>query len=333
MRKVSVIVPIYKVEDYLEACLSSITEQTYPHLEIVCVNDANPDNGVTILRRLMRQDPRIKLVHHEVNRGLGAARNTGLRHATGFYVKFVDGDDALVPESIETLVSALEDTGADWAFGDFHVLDEHGGRRSRSPFHVADLEATARNGVLDISMNPNALNGMWPSAWMGLWRADRIEATASRFPENLHFEDHEFFFDYGFQSRTAIYVNRPLYVYRGNRPGQITRDVSDRVFDIFVVIERLFPIFARHLEGEELKRFSARTAVRLIAERTWAMPDQGSMVEAYRTRAAAFLARFPREVLFDNKDWYITDEALERLLTEPFAGGSSNLEQMNDASA
>ena len=330
MRKVSVIVPIYKVEDYLEACISSILEQTYSQIEIVCVNDANPDNGVTILRRFMRQDSRIQLFHHEANRGLGAARNTGLRHATGSYVKFVDGDDALVPESIELLVSALEDTGADWAFGDFHVLDEHGGRRSRSPFHVADLEATAKDGVLDLTTNSDTLNSMWPSAWMGLWRKDRIDATACRFPENLHFEDHEFFFEYGFNSRTAIYVNRPLYIYLGNRPGQITRDVSDRVFDIFVVIERLLQIFAQHLEGDHLERFSARTAVRLIVERTWAMPENGSIVEAYRRRAASFLARFPREVLFNIKDWYITDEALERLLSGPLTTKSCNSKQTSN---
>lgn len=315
MRTVSIIIPIYDVEDYVEFCLQTVIEQTYPHLEVICINDATRDNSVSVVRRFQRQDRRITLVQHQDNRGLGAARNTGLRHATGHYIKFVDSDDALVPDSVEALVATLDRTDADWAFGDFHVLDEQGRSSTRSPFHVADLEARARNAPLDVAADPTALNGMWPSAWMGLWRADRIRATAARFPEGLHFEDHEFFFKHGFESRTAAYLNQPLYQYRGHRAGQITRDVSDRMYDVFTVLERLFPIFARHLQGDDLQAFSARTAVRLIVERTWIMPLEGDRVDAYRTKAAAFLARFPREILFENKDWYIADDALARLLS------------------
>ena len=321
MNTVSIIIPVYNVEDYIEPCLQSVVEQTYPHLEVICINDATRDNSVSLVHRFQRRDARISLVQHRVNRGLGAARNTGLHHATGRYIKFVDGDDALVPDSVEALVAALDRTDADWAFGDFHVIDEHGRSSTRSPFHVADLEARARSGPLDIAADPAALNGMWPSAWMGLWRIDRIRTTAARFPEGLHFEDHEFFFTHGFQSRTAAYLGQPLYQYRGNRPGQITRDLSNRMFDIFTVLERLFPIFARHLQGDALRDFSARTAVRLIAERTWIMPADGDRINAYRSKAAAFLARFPRETLFSNKDWYISDDALALLLDgAPTAG-------------
>lgn len=333
MRTVSVIVPVYDVEDYIEECLSSIAEQTYPYLEIICINDASPDNSITHVRRFMRQDPRMVLVQHNRNRGLGAARNTGLRHATGAYIKFVDGDDALLPDSIEALVATLERTHADWAFGDFHVEDEHGRHHSRSPFHVSDLEERARAGLLDVAADPAILNGIWPSAWMGIWRADRIEATASRFPEGLHFEDHEFFFVHGFGSCKAAYLNKPLYVYRSNRPGQITRDVSNRIFDIFVVIERLLVVFSRHLKGETLERFSARAAVRLLIERTWAMPGQSELLHAYRKRAATLLARFPREVLFEVKDWYITDEALEKLCAEPFRSEPSGIVRECDVPA
>ena len=313
MKKVSVIIPLFEVEDYLELCLSTVVEQTYPNLEIICINDATLDNTVTVARRFQRQDPRIKLLSHEVNRGLGAARNTGLRHATGEFIKFVDGDDALVPETIEELAAALERTGADWAFGDFYVMDEHGNRCSRSPFHVADVEERAGVGFIDVGDDFTLLNSMWPSAWLGLWRADRIERTASRFPEGLHFEDHEFFFTHGFQSSRAAYLKQPLYVYRGSRPGQITRDTSDRMYDIFTVLERLFAVFARYLEGDDLVKFSARTAVRLIVERTWIMSPDDKRTAAYRQKASAFLARFSFETLVQNKDWYISDETLRSI--------------------
>ena len=316
MSKVSVIVPIYDVEDYIDQCLSTISDQTYSDIEIICINDATLDNSIGIVKQHMRWDSRIRLLNHDTNRGLGATRNTGLRHAASPYIRFVDGDDAIVPESVEVLLATLERTGADWVFTDFHVMDEHGGVRSRSPFHVADVEERARSGLLDLNFDKTALNGMWPSAWIGLWRADHIRSVSARFPEGLHFEDHEFFFRYGFSSRTMAYLNRPLYIYRASRPGQITRDTSDRIFDIFVVLERLFSEFALHLQGEALLRFSARSAVRLIVERTWAMATESDLITAYRKKAAGFLSRFPRDLLFSCKDWYISDEVLNTVLLD-----------------
>lgn len=106
--KISVIVPVYQVEDYLERCVNSIRSQTYRNLEIILVDDGATDRSPEICDALAEQDERIVVIHKE-NSGPSAARNTGLDAATGDYVSFVDSDDWIGPESYEHLIGAMED--------------------------------------------------------------------------------------------------------------------------------------------------------------------------------------------------------------------------------
>lgn len=92
---ISVIVPIYNVQNYIAECLESIISQTYRDLEIICVDDCGLDNSISIVKKYMKKDDRIKLVHHEENQGLGGARNTGISVANGEYIYFMDSDDKI----------------------------------------------------------------------------------------------------------------------------------------------------------------------------------------------------------------------------------------------
>ena len=91
--KVSVIVPVYRCEPFLKACIDSLRGQTLKELELIFVCDASPDNALTILREAERDDERIRVIAFEQNRGVSAARNAGLDAATGEFVGFCDGDD------------------------------------------------------------------------------------------------------------------------------------------------------------------------------------------------------------------------------------------------
>lgn len=106
--KISVIVPVYRVEDYLERCVNSICNQTYRNLEIILVDDGSPDRCPEICEALAARDERIVVVHKE-NGGLSSARNAGLDIATGNYVSFVDSDDWIEPETYRHMISAMED--------------------------------------------------------------------------------------------------------------------------------------------------------------------------------------------------------------------------------
>lgn len=103
---ISVIVPIYKVEAYLDRCISSIVQQTYYNLEIILVNDGSPDKCGEICDRWAEQDSRIHVIHKE-NGGLSDARNTGIEKAAGEYMAFIDSDDYIEPEMFERLLDAM----------------------------------------------------------------------------------------------------------------------------------------------------------------------------------------------------------------------------------
>lgn len=110
--KVTVVVPIYNVEKYLNKCIESIVNQTYENLEIILVDDGSPDNCPAICELWAEKDSRIRVIHKE-NQGLGMARNTGIENATGEYICFFDSDDYIALELIENCVKAIQETDSD----------------------------------------------------------------------------------------------------------------------------------------------------------------------------------------------------------------------------
>ena len=118
MDLISVIVPVYKVEQYLDKCVRSIVDQTYRNLEIILVDDGSPDNCGAMCDAWAAKDSRIKVIHQE-NAGGAAARNTGLDAASGMLIAFVDSDDYLAPSMYQRLYAVLHKTGADIAECDY----------------------------------------------------------------------------------------------------------------------------------------------------------------------------------------------------------------------
>lgn len=139
MKKVSILVPIYGVEKYIEECAVSLFEQTYEDLEFVFVDDCTPDNSVRILldvaERYHKRKSQIKIVHHEHNRGLGAARATALNASSGDFVMAVDSDDTLAINAIETLCRLQQITGADIVEGTLCRFNENGITKRMLPYH------------------------------------------------------------------------------------------------------------------------------------------------------------------------------------------------------
>ena len=112
MALISVIIPVYKVEDYLEICIKSVIKQTVTDLEIILVDDGSPDQCPKICDLWAHKDSRIKVIHKE-NGGLSDARNAGLNVAQGKYISFVDSDDWIAPNMYEIMLKALEKEQAD----------------------------------------------------------------------------------------------------------------------------------------------------------------------------------------------------------------------------
>lgn len=137
MYLVSVLVPIYKVENYIARCARSLFGQSYPNLEFIFVDDCSPDNSISVLQSVLDDfpsiQPRVRIIHHESNKGLASARNTLLNNAKGLFVCHVDSDDWLEPQAIELLVEQQIKTGADIVSGNAYMHTDKGIEMLREP--------------------------------------------------------------------------------------------------------------------------------------------------------------------------------------------------------
>ena len=125
MVAISLIIPVYNIERYLRECLNSITNQTFKDFEVICVNDGSTDSSLNILEEYSKQDSRFKIINQE-NKGAGAARNNGLKHALGEYIQFLDSDDVFESTMLEELYNKIQDFNADLAVCSCKKINEQG---------------------------------------------------------------------------------------------------------------------------------------------------------------------------------------------------------------
>lgn len=187
MAKVSVIVPVYCVEKYLEQCIESIIAQDYSDLEILLIDDGSTDNSGQICDRFAIEDRRVKVIHKE-NGGVSSARNSGIQHASGDFLMFVDGDDWLEPDAISQLVRCMYKDRLNVCFCDRYYKDENHLITLSLPF------CPKQNPVASKSALCQHLQYRMPaSACLALFDADSIEHC--EFDTEIHtLEDWEYLF-------------------------------------------------------------------------------------------------------------------------------------------
>lgn len=211
--KVSVIIPVYKVEAYLDTCVQSIVDQTYTNLEIILVDDGSPDNCGAMCDAWAEKDSRIKVVHQK-NGGLAAARNAGLRVATCQWIVFVDSDDAVSVYMVESLL-----------------------REPLEKDHIAVVSFTKFKDALPQDREGYSCRYIegndWLSArssyfcWGVLYNREIMEQANLLFDENLRIlEDESWNAVYLLFVRRIVYVTEPLYYYRQN-PLSLTGGLKD----------------------------------------------------------------------------------------------------------
>lgn len=188
--KVSVIIPVHKVERYIAATIYSVLEQTYPDFELLIIDDESPDKSVKIAQKIA--DPRIKIIHQK-NRGLAGARNTGIRHAKGEYIAFLDGDDLWLPEKLAKHVEHLDNSPAvGVSFSCSAFIDDRG--NPLGIYQMPRLKEIAPHHVL--CRNPIG-NGSAP-----VIRREVLEAI--KFQDNLYGSSENFYFDEYFRQSEDI---------------------------------------------------------------------------------------------------------------------------------
>lgn len=222
---VSVIIPVYQVSDYVERCIRSVMAQTFTDIECIIVDDATKDDGIVKCERLIETyvgPINFRIVRHEENRGLSAARNTGTKLVNGVYIYYLDSDDDMTPDCLELLVrEAQEHPDAEMVVGNTQVL------RNEKPERVWIKEDTPtlvrQNGTIaeyyHLRLIPNA-------AWNKLIKRSFIEAHGLYFKEGLIHEDILWMF-YVVKYVSVVVLVKKITNYYHIRPGSISTSTDE----------------------------------------------------------------------------------------------------------
>ena len=229
MHKVSIIIPLYNVEEYLETTVRSALAQTYTDIGIILVDDGSTDKSGAICDSLAAQDPRIRVIH-KPNGGVSDSRNTGLDAADGEYIFFLDSDDIIAPDTIETLLGACEQ-GADLAIAGY-VRFKNEPRTIHAKgesFEFFDgKEATRR-----MLYNQGYTHGLWNKLYLAsLW--DGI-----RFRVGHLYEDLDTAFKVVPRAEKAAYIPRPLYQYRVHTGSIMRSRITEENIDLLDISDRV----------------------------------------------------------------------------------------------
>ena len=237
---ISVIVPVYAVEEYLSGCLDSIMSQPGADLEVIAVDDASPDGCGAMLDARAARDQRLRVVHLAENAGPGAARNAGLGRATGEYVWFVDADDLLADGAVAAIAGPLERDRPDVLLIDYEDLYAGGGA-APSPGRALLRDTPA--GPLTLAGRPQLLQ-LTMTAWSKVIRREFLTGLGLAFPGGIH-EDVPLTCAMLLSAGRIGALARVCYRYRRARPGSLLATTGRAQFGIFSAYERAFGFAAR----------------------------------------------------------------------------------------
>ncbi|MEW6983292.1 glycosyltransferase [Colwelliaceae bacterium 6471] len=234
---ISIIIPIYNVEAYLEECLDSVVKQTSNNFTALLINDGSLDGSVKIAEKYVEEHPTIFQLLHKENGGLSDARNFGINKVDTDYVMFVDADDIIAPDTVEVVTSFLKNKSVDvLCFGMTEITEQ--GRHVRDiPAKVGSIEATTLQDSPELIIDalPNACNKVIKTT---LFTNNNIE-----FPKGLWYEDLATTPKLFHLATSISFIADCLYHYR-TREGSITQTISPKLLDMIKVLSSLDSYFA-----------------------------------------------------------------------------------------
>lgn len=212
---VSVIVPIYKVEDCLARCLDSLCKQSLKHIEIILIDDASPDQCGRICEEYAVKDERIKVIHHSENKGLSAARNTGIANAFSDHLMFVDSDDYVHEDFCKDAYECAVNNEADLVMFRYQQIDAAGKCTMLSyPDYVKGSGYKTKFEAMNMMLH----NVIWDTAWNKLYRKELFQSIS--YPDNYFYEDTGTTHKLIWQATSIYYLDKVLY-YHCYREGSI----------------------------------------------------------------------------------------------------------------
>lgn len=241
---VSIIIPVYNTERFLKCCLDSVMRQTYPHLEILLIDDGSTDESGQICEEYASADPRIHVIHQK-NGGLSDARNKGIALATGDYLAFVDSDDYIHERYIELLLEACTKEGCDAGIANYQKVTSDTCRCA-----VPDLipQEILTNVQANMRIYDYPYYIRTSTAWGKLFRRNLFHKI--RFPKGRIHEDEATTYQLLYAANQVVYIDAAIYYYRQNPNGIMLSGYSERNLQYFDAIRERLTFYQQHKEKE-----------------------------------------------------------------------------------
>lgn len=226
MPKVSLIIPVYNVENYIEKCLNSVVNQTLKDMEVIIVNDGSKDLSKQKIQKYLEKYPWIKYLEKE-NGGLSDARNYGMPYATGKYIAFLDSDDYVEETMYEEMYNIAEKENADMVDCDF--VWEYPNRKRKD---IGEIYKTKKEMIEKCRV----------VAWNKIIKREILEKTKIKFPVGLRYEDMEFFY------KLVPYINKvsfikKCFVHYVQRENSIANTQNVRTKEIFIILDNIISYY------------------------------------------------------------------------------------------
>jgi len=242
---VSVLVPVYNVESYIEPCVRSLFEQTYQNIEYIFVDDCSSDNSINILQKVLEEYPnrrkQTKIITHEKNKGSATARNTGLDSAKGKYLMFADPDDYTNKHWVEYLLNHAENTSSDIVFCDYYnVYGEN----------IIQMSQPKEKKHIDYIKNMYSTGNLWTK----IYRKNLFDDNSIRFPSGLNvMEDLRTNIKLYYFAEKIEKLSKPLYYYVRTRKESLTANNEKNTFINTDIVENIKGIESFYIEKDLFK--------------------------------------------------------------------------------
>lgn len=282
---ISVIVPVYNVQSYLDRCMNSLVSQTYQNLEIILVDDGSTDRSGEMCDLWHDKDSRVRVIHRK-NNGLSQARNTGLSAATGTFITFVDSDDIISPCLCSVLYESIRE-GADIAICDAeHIF----------PDKTYEFSVSTQQEILTAE---EATKQMWyqksflPSAWGKLYRRELFDGK--QFTVERLFEDIDIMHELFDGAKVIVYNRSRLYGYVHREGSITTKAFCQRDLDILIIADKILSF----VEDKPTLVSAARAYAVTAAMRVYLNAPKTEQFRQGLETAGGLLSRYGREVMKD----------------------------------
>ena len=296
-KRVSLIVPVYNVEKYLDRCVKSLLAQTYPHLEIILVDDGSTDESGSLCDAYARADRRVRVIHQK-NGGLSAARNRGMDAASGAYLAFVDGDDFVAKHYVRTLLDACEKNGASMSACGY--MEYYSQKKQIPHWGEAPCVISGEEAVTDIFTQGNRVHVM---AWNKLYHRSLFDGQGIRYPVGKIHEDVFTTYRLCAEAEWVACTNEICYYYVQRQGSIVRRDFSPERLQLLEAVESIRPfVKAYSPRYDEAFRFyefiNCLTVLNAMADSDY---RDGALFTRIRSRIESMLPQLRKNPCFGKK--------------------------------